>query len=481
VTISLDLLEEAKMAKFTIVDPVTRIEGHMKVDVSIEQVRGENKVVDVACSGTLFRGFEVLLKGRDAWDAPVLTSRICGVCPVSHSMASVNALEKAQGLVPSPNGRIMRNLVLGSNFIQSHILHFYLLAFFDFVRGPAAAPWTPAWEVDMRDGLDALLSHLPQSLEARRRAHEMGAVFGGRMPLPHTYIPGGITAVPTTEMVESFRGHLSWLKQFIQGIYIPDVERIGTVYGDYFSIGEGCRNFLAFGVFELDETGEERLFKSGLGRVKAPGKTWHLDPARITESVAYSWYDDAAEGLAPEVGQTLAVDPLTKEDAYSWLKAPRYARTPFEVGPLARMWVNGNYRRGASVMDRHLARAQETLLIAQAMDSWLDEIEIGQSVVSEEMPSADGTGVGLTEAPRGALGHWVEIGAGRINHYQIITPTCWNASPRDSRGVMGPMEQAIKGLSVTDPDKPVEVLRVIHSFDPCLSCAVHVLRPGSRP
>lgn len=469
------------MAKFVIVDPVTRVEGHMKVEVTIDQVQGQSRVVDVACSGTLFRGFEVLLRGRDAWDAPVLTARICGVCPVSHSMASVMALENAMGVLPASNGRILRNLVLASNFLQSHILHFYLLAFFDFVKGPQAAPWAPAWEVDMRGGLSELLEHLPSALQARRNAHEMGAIFGGRMPLPHTYLPGGITAVPSRDMVESFRNKLASVRDFIEDFYLPDVERIAELYPDYFGVGVGCRTFLGFGVFELDETGRNRLLPGGLGKAGFPARKWALDPSRITESVAYSFYEDSTEGLPPALGETLAKDPLLKENAYSWLKAPRYGKIPCEVGPLARMWVAGKYRRGASVMDRHLARAKEARLIAGAMEEWLDQIEIGAPVHSDQVYQQGGLGIGLTEAPRGALGHWAEILNGGIKHYQIITPTCWNASPRDKRGILGPMEQAIMGVSVSDPERPIEVLRVIHSFDPCLSCAVHVMRPGRTP
>lgn len=466
------------MATITIVDPVTRIEGHMKVELSMDQGR----IVDAKCSGTLFRGFETLLQGREPWDAPVITQRICGVCPISHGQASVLAVEGAAGWTPPPNGRILRNLTLGANFVQSHILHFYFLAAMDYMKGPQVAPWVPAWDVDMRPNVGPIVEHFVQSaVEARRRAHEMGAVFGGKMPASHAFIPGGFTATPTAERIDRFREQLTWLLAFIRDTYIPDVESLAAAYPDYRSIGRGCENLLAYGVFKEDDFDHQKLLRAGYS---FGGQTWPEplqpgDHAQITESVAASWYEDATGGLTPAEGDTRPAYP--KEGAYSWLKAPRFQTHPFEVGPLARMWVNGDYLDGISVMDRHLARARETLKIAEAMDRWLDELILFDGVFERREPPASGVGVGMTEAPRGALGHWVEVADGRIRHYQIITPTCWNASPRDDDGTPGPMEQALIGTPVQDPDRPIEALRVIHSFDPCLSCAVHITRPDGEP
>lgn len=280
----------------------------------------------------------------------------------------------------------------------------------DYVQGPGTPPWTPAWNVDFRPGLDGVSGHLTQALEARRRAHEMGAIFGGRMPSPHTYIPGGFTSVPKSERINEFRGHLRWLIDFIRNVYIPDVETLSTIYPDYFSIGKGCRKLLAFGVFDLDESGNNKLLSGGIAKVsKRPTSVRPFFPDHITESVSYSWYDDSTDNLEPFSGVTEPIDPLNKEMAYSWLKAPRYRNRPFEVGPLARMWVNGDYRNGASVMDRHLARAYEALKVAQAMDEWLDELSPGHSVYNNHNSPVEASGIGLTEAPRGALGHWVEI------------------------------------------------------------------------
>jgi hydrogenase large subunit len=461
-------------------DPVTRIEGHMKVEVTIDSVGGRMQVTDAKCTGTLFRGFESLLQGRNPWDAPVLTQRICGVCPTSHGLASVMAIEAAAARKAPVNARVLRNLVLGADFIHSHILHFYLLSAFDYVKGLDSAPWTPAWDIDIRaDASSGIVGHLGQAIEARRRAHEMGAIFGGKMPLSHAYIPGGFTAVPTGAQISLFRNHLSRLIDFIQGVYIPDAEELSSLYPDYHSIGKGHGNLLAYGVFDLNDAGSSRLLKRGLVYNSSPTQVQQVQTGSITESVTYSWYDNSTNNLKPTGGSTKAVYPKT--NAYSWLKAPRYNGKPFEAGPLARMWINGDYRKGVSVMDRHLARANETLKIAEAMNDWLDQLAVGGQVYSTFTTPSSGSGEGLTEAPRGALGHWITLNGGNIGNYQIVTPTCWNASPRDSQKVRGPMEQALVGTPVSDPDQPIEVLRVIHSMDPCLSCAVHMMRPGKKP
>jgi hydrogenase large subunit len=469
------------MPTITVMDPVTRIEGHLKVEVTIDTVNGQQRVTDAKCTGTLFRGFEKILLGRAPTDAPVLTQRICGVCPVSHGLAATLALEKAAGKVQPTNARLLRNLTLGANYLQSHILHFYLLSAVDYVPGPGKAPWTPAWDHDLRSDprLGAVSQHLVASIEARRRAHEMGAVFGGRMPSPHANIPGGFTSNVTAARVSAFRAQLDWLRNFIRSTYLPDAEAIAAVYSDYYSIGAGYKELLAYGVFEQSNNGTSWLLKRGTANA-AKGTTAALDLNAITEQVRNAWYADGSTNLKPAAGRTDPVYP--KGAAYSWLKAPRYSSRPFEAGPLARMWVNGDYRRGVSVMDRHLARAREAMKVADAMSTWLSQLQAGGPVFSGYSTPLSGSGVGLTEAPRGALGHWIGIGnERRITQYQIITPTCWNASPRDDRGALGPMEKALVGTPVADAERPIEALRVVHSFDPCLSCAVHVIRPDGRP
>jgi len=466
------------MATIKIVDPVTRIEGHMKIEIEIEH----NEITDARCSGTLFRGFETILVGRDPWDASVITQRICGVCPISHALASVLALDDAAGWNPPSNARILRNLTLGANFIQSHILHFYLLAAPDYVKGPQVSPWIPAWDVDIRPGLEQISTHLAtNALSARRKAHEMGAIFGGKMPASHAIIPGGFTANPTAEGIDLFLKYLQWLISFIRTRYIPDVKLLAQVYDDYLSVGEGCGNLMAFGVFKEDDAGQNNLFEGGYleagqTAVQALDET---DSEYITESVTRSWYEDSTNGLSPVNGKTKPLYP--KNNAYSWLKAPRLHGSPVEVGPLARMKVNAYYNGGISVMDRHVARANETLKIALAMKRWLQELVLGEPVFDGYEAVTNGSGIGMSEAPRGALGHWIGISNGKISHYQVITPTCWNASPGDEEDIPGPMEQALIGTPVQDPERPIEALRVVHSFDPCLSCAVHVMKPKGEP
>lgn len=470
------------MANKIIIDPVTRLEGHLKVEVTADLVGGQQRVIDAKVSGTLYRGFEKLLVGRNPLDAQHLTQRICGVCPVSHSLAAVTALDAACKVTVPDNARLMRNLVLGANFIQSHVLHFYHLTLPDFIKGPDMPPWQPSWSTDRR--FDAattskFVSNYLKALDIRRKAHEMGAIFGGRMPHPPTYLPGGFTEVPSSAQISKFKTYLNEIISFINNIYMPDIQNIASVYNDYHTIGKGPGNLMAFGVFDLNTTGSSKLLKRGIA-MNGSTNIGTVDTGMITEHVKYSWYSDSTDGLNPEVGITTAQYPKT--DAYSWLKAPRYQGEPIEVGPLARMWVNGDYRNGISALDRHRARALETKKIAEAMKTWVSQIVIGKPVFNQFSVPPIAEAYGLTEAPRGVLGHWVEINGGKLSRYQIITPTCWNASPRDKKGTLGPIEQALIGTPVENVNEPVELMRVIHSFDPCLSCAVHIvsLKEGTR-
>ncbi len=464
------------MATFTVIDPVTRIEGHMKIEVSIDASQGVQQVVDANVCGTLFRGFEKLLIGRDPMDAQHITQRICGVCPISHAMAAVVTLDKISRTKIPLNGLMLRNLVMGANFVESHILHFYLLSALDYIDGPAMRPWLSTWSIDRRFDkatTDVLIGHYIKAIEMKRKGQEAAAVFCGKIPHSPAYIPGGFTNAPTQEQITLFNSYLTELIDFVNNIYIPDAEALAATYNDYFSIGRGYGNLLAYGCFDEDVAGKKKLFTPGFVlngalKKKAPVMT------KISEHVKNSWYADSTTNLNPKAGITEPLYP--KGDAYSWLKAPRYVKNPMEVGPLARMWMTGDYQDGISVMDRQVARAYEAKKIAEAMARWVSTVNLAAPVYKKDTVPAKGTNYGLTEAPRGALGHWVKIAGGKIASYQIITPTCWNCSPRDDAGQMGPMEKALIGTVVQDPDKPVEVLRVIHSFDPCLDCAVHVMR-----
>ena len=464
------------------IDPVTRIEGHLKVDVEVDTVGGVQQVTGVRTCGTLFRGFEKVLEGRDPRDAAIITSRICGVCPTSHAQAAVLALEDATGMaVPGP-ARILRNLVHGACYLESHILHFYLLSLPDYIQGLGMPPWTPGFEMDRRvdkASADLFLNHYLEAITLRRRCHEIGALFGGKLPHTPSYIAGGFTAVPSQPNLDAFGAGLDEILNFISTRYLPDVERLSSLYSDYFFIGRGYGNLLAYGAFELDNTNTNKLF--GAGRiVNGEGSVLPMNAAAITEDVTHSWYQNADNNLNPAAGESNAEYPKT--EAYSWLKAPRYGGVPYECGPLARMWVNGEYTNGVSAMDRIRARAFEAIKIARAMKEWHAELLAGDATVNEDWPSpkpAGLTGVGLTEAPRGALGHWLSIGNdGKIARYQVITPTCWTISPRDGANQLGPLEQALMGTPVANAVHPVEALRVIHSVDPCLDCATHVMVAG---
>lgn len=467
------------MATTITVSPMTRVEGHLDIEVTVEAVGGVQQVIDAKAAGQMFRGFERILVGRDPRDAVQLTQRICGVCPISHGMASSLALEAAFAVTPAENGRIVRNLVLGANYIQSHILHFYHLAAPDYINTDGIldmSPWRPHLTApDMITGSTAaaLVGNYLKGLEMRRKAHQMGAIFGGHMPCAVNFVPGGATKPVTAADIAAFRTLLTELRAFVSNVMLADGEALLSVFANYADIGKGCGNLLAYGVFDLNSAGTSKLLARGRYTNGAYGT---VDTTQIREYVSRSWYTANSGDRPPANGVT---EPAPdKAGAYSWVKAPRYQGIVHEVGPLARMWVNGDYRYGISAMDRIVARALEAEKVANAMDGWLDQLVPGGPVYTHKAPPATGAGIGLTEAPRGALGHWAQIGNSRLAQYQVVTPTGWNASPMDDGGQHGAMEQALIGTPVRDLQNPIELLRVVHSFDPCLSCSVHLVRPG---
>lgn len=449
-------------------DPVTRLEGHLKVSAVINE---DGRVSEAATAGNLFRDFENILRNRGARDAALLTQRICGVCPISHAIAAAKAVEAAVGFEPAAQAVLLRNLIQGSNFIASHVLHFYHLASMDFARGPAMSPWSPHYDQDLRltpAQNEQVAQGYLEALQVRRKAHEMGALLAGKLPHAASILPGGVTTIPTAQDLARFGALLQEIQRFVHDFYRRDLTTIAAAYPEYADIGAGPGNFLSFGLFG-DRT---PLLPAG---VFLDGRAEPLDLAAIREDVARSWY--APEGAAhPTQGTTEPA--FGKEGAYSWIKAPRYRGLPMETGPLARAWVAGTYRRGTSVMDRHWARLLETERIIAAMREWLQSVNPGVSAYTHLADRQSGSGVGLTEAPRGALGHWTTLADGLVMHYQILTPTCWNCSPRDSTGRPGPLEQALAGVQVSNTERPVELLRIVHSYDPCTACAVHVMEPG---
>jgi ferredoxin hydrogenase large subunit/hydrogenase large subunit len=514
------------MAATIRLSPLTRIEGHLAIQTEVEPAadrQGElvHRIAKAQCQGEMFRGFETILEGRDPLDAQQIVQRICGVCPISHALASIRAQEMAYGIRPSPNGRLLQNLVLAADTLQSHLLHFYQLALVDFVdvtalaqytggdetlrglkawlvqggekatnAGISAGPLLPRWEGRYLadSALNAtLLAHYAQSLEVRRAAHEMGAVFAGRLPHSTSLVPGGCTQSPTAERITAYRQRLQRLRDFIERTWLPDVIAIAQAFPQYWQIGAGYGHLLSFGSFEYNDEGQ-RLLPAGTW---TGGKWEPLDPQAIAEDVRFSWF--ASNGKShPTRGQTRP-DPR-KAEAYSWIKAPRYRELPMEVGPAARVLVSYHSpgawpgkgdvdqllerlkvgpERLLSVLGRLACRALEAGWIAKEAERWLARLDQNGPPAQEFKRAKSGAGVGLVEAPRGALGHWLTIEGGTIKHYQCVVPTAWNCSPRDAAGQAGPIEKALEGLEVADPTQPLEAGRVVRSFDPCLACAVH--------
>ncbi len=507
-----------------VIDPITRIEGHLKVEVMVEN----GEVKEAKSEGTLYRGLELIMKGRDPRDAQRITQRICGVCPTSHSIAATLNLDSAFGIADKipDNGRLIRNLILGAAHIADHILHFYHLTALDYVdiakvanydgsnpvlnsvksfieRGELA-PFVPRYEGDYRLSDEAnqqAAAHYVEALNMRRKGQEMLSIFGGKMPHNMAVVPGGVTEVPTVDKIASFLWRLNELRDFIDNVYIPDVIMVAEAYGDYAEIGVGCRNLLSYGSFDLDGqnpdlTKRERLLKQGT--VSADLRWQSLDTDKITEQVRHSWYADSTSGRKPAEGETKP--EMRKDGAYSWVKSPRYDGKVHEVGPLARIAVT--YASGEpkvkslvdsalarlkagpdalfSVLGRHLARALYTKLVADQMGEWLLQIKPGEPVYTAYTIPEESRGMGLVDAARGALGHWIEIKDKKIANYQCVVPSTWNMSPRDDEGQPGPLEQALTGIKIADDQNPFEVVRIVRSFDPCLACAVHLVTPKGQ-
>ncbi len=460
------------------IDPVTRIEGHLKAEVEVK----DGKVVDAKISGGMYRGFEQILVGRDPRDATQITQRICGVCPTAHATASALALDDAFGVELTDNGRIARNLILGANFLQSHILHFYHLAALDYVNGPDTAPFIPRYaKNDVRlpkDLNDVGVGQYLEALEIRKICHEMVALLGGKMPHVQGIVVGGATEIPTREALNAYTERFKKVKEFVFNKYIPLIYTLAGPYGDLLKTGVGHKNLVSWGVFQLDAKGNT-LLKPG---VYTNGKDYPVDPNMIKEYVKYSWFNDSTTGLNPKVGKTLP-EP-EKAGAYSFIKAPRYNGKPHEAGPLARMWATnpelskaGQDALGVkklrdigdacfSILGRHVARAEEAGLVALAVEQWLAAAQPGkETFVPAQIPES-AEGLGMTEAPRGALLHYVNIKDKKIFNYQVTSATIWNANPRDDMGQRGPIEESLIGVPVPDVENPVNVGRLIRSYDP---------------
>ncbi|MFZ5986065.1 MAG: nickel-dependent hydrogenase large subunit [Bacillota bacterium] len=456
-----------------IIDPITRLEGHLKLEVELDS---NNVVTSAKSAGVMFRNFENMLNGRVPKDAAFLTQRICGVCPVPHAIASAKAVEKIKAFNPPMQALLIRNIILGAEHINSNITHFYHLSVMDYIKGPAMSPWIPGYDSDYRFTqveTDALVNNYVKALEMRRKALELGAIFAGKMPHAANIVPGGVTARPSSTDINNAKTYINELKTFITTTYQSDVNALTSKYSDYYNVGKGYGNLICYGAFDTNTSGG-KLFPAG---TVSNSVVDTFSEANIKEFNKYSYYSSPT-GQDPSAGTT--TPSYGKSGAYTWIKAPRYNNTPYEAGPLARTWISGDYKRGVSVMDRHMARYIETSKLTDNILSWLNSLSTGVSGYTEIGTPTSGSGAGLTEAPRGAIGHWISIASSKISKYQIITPTCWNASPMDDSGNFGPIEKSIIGTKVANPAQPVELLRIVHSFDPCLGCAVHVISPEGQ-
>jgi len=558
------------MAQRIVVDPITRIEGHLRIDAEVEGGR----IRKAWSSGQMWRGIEVILQGRDPRDAWLFTQRICGVCTTVHGLASVRTVENALGLEIPMNAQYVRNLILALHALHDHIVHFYVLTALDWVDvvsalkadpnktatlagslsdwpgnspqrfkavqekvkalvesgqlGPFAnAYWGhPAMTLPPEANLMAV-SHYLDALDYQRKACEAYAILGSKNPHIQTLAVGGVSLAinPDNEATLNME-RLYWIKQlaeevrdFVQQVYLPDVIAVGALYKDWLPYGAGVTNYLAVPDMPLDGKGERfdlpggTIFDGDLSTTRAI--TGFNDPYfrdNVVESIARSWYQGDWTKHPYEEETVPAYTDFQDDGKYSWMKAPRFQGRPMQVGPLAQVLVGYalgheltrkhvddalarvNALAGAKVgpevlhstLGRILARAVRASMLADlALKHWsllVDNIGRGDLAIINppEFPLGEQRGFGFHEAPRGALSHWIVIQDGRIKNYQCVVPSTWNAGPRDDRGREGPYEASLVGNPIAEPERPLEVLRTVHSFDPCIACAVHMLDPGGR-
>ena len=553
------------MAQRIIVDPVTRIEGHLRIDVETDK----GAVTKAWSSGQMWRGIENILQGRDPRDAWLFTQRICGVCTTVHALTSVRAVENALNLEIPINAQYIRNLVMSIHALHDHIVHFYVLSALDWVDVVAALQADPAKTAQLADSLSEwpgnsvsrfkavkakiqglvdsgqlgpfangywghpamilppeanlmAVAHYLEALDYQRKANEALAIISGKTPHIQNLSVGGVTAAinpeqeATLNMERLYRVKLlvEEVRTFIHQVYLPDVIAVGALYKDWLPYGAGITNYLAMPDMVLDTKGTKfdlpggTIMNGDLATAKA--FTSFTDPYfrdNVAECVARSWYEGDWTKHPYEENTFPAYTDFDENSRYSWLKAPRFQGEPMQVGPLAQVlfgyatghaltkqYVDNVLQRinslaGAtlgpealhSTLGRHVARAVRAAVLADlALNHWqllVDNIGRGDLAIFNKptFPKGEQRGFGFHEAPRGALSHWIIIENGRIKNYQCVVPSTWNAGPRDDKDKPGPYEAALVGNPVADPEKPLEILRTIHSFDPCIACAVHML------
>jgi hydrogenase large subunit len=542
-------------------------------------------ITQASSSGTMVRGIEIILKGRDPRDAWAFAQRICGVCTLVHGIASVRAVEDALKYTIPVNAQLIRNLMIATQFVHDHVMHFYHLHALDWVDVVSAlkadpkatstlaqsistyARSSPGYFAEVQSRVKALVesgqlgvfanaywgnalyklppeanlmavAHYLDALAWQRQIIQVQTIFGGKNPHPNVLVGGAPAAISvhtgagtgTTAVnlvgLQKVAELIDQMRSFVDEVYLPDVLAIASFYKDWFKTGEGTGNFLTYGDFPALGSQDPKTFLVPRGAILGRDLT-HIQEVDLTaeggiqEFVAHSWYDYSGgkdTGLHPYQGETQLnysgpqppYQHLDTSASYSWLKSPRWKGNAMETGPLARvlmLYASGHEPTKElagkalaqldlplealfSTMGRTAARALECKILADAMPQWYEglmaNIKAGDVRTFNETlwdPSTwprHAQGVGFLEAPRGSLAHWIVIDEGKISNYQAVVPTTWNAGPRDAAGAEGPYEAALKGQSVKDPKQPLEILRTIHSFDPCLACAVHVIDPDGE-
>jgi hydrogenase large subunit len=565
------------MSKRVVVDPITRIEGHLRVEAMLDD-RGI--IGDAISSGTMWRGIEVILQGRDPRDAWAFCERICGVCTTVHALASVRAVENAIGITVPKNADIIRNIMELTQYVQDHVIHFYHLHALDWVdvvsalkADPAATAtlaqkvsphWptsTPGYYSDVAATLKKFVesgqlgifqnaywghpayklppeanlmavAHYLEALKWQKEIVKIHTVFGGKNPHPH-YLVGGVASAINLqgdnainmERLNMVHDLILEARQIVEGLYIPDLLAIASFYPEWTTYGGGLGSYMAYGDIPENGIGDPAHFRFPRGVIlnKNLAEVLPLDPAdtnQIQEEVAHSWYKypDGKKALHPYDGHTepnyTGPKPpyaqLDENGGYSWVKSPRWKGHAVEVGPLARVLIGFASGRAEykdvvtealgrlkltpaalfSTLGRTAARGLETRLAAKWLldeyDRLIANLKAGDTTTADtklwdpKTWPADCKGFGCEEAPRGALGHWIHIRDQKIANYQIVVPSTWNASPKDAQGQRGAYEAALIGTPMADPKRPVEILRTIHSFDPCLACATHVISPDGE-
>ncbi|MCF7983553.1 MAG: nickel-dependent hydrogenase large subunit [Thiohalocapsa sp.] len=568
------------MSARVVVDPITRIEGHLRIEA---QMNG-GIIEDAFSSGTMVRGIETIVQGRDPREVWAFSQRICGVCTLVHGLAAVRAVEDALDWKIPPNAELIRNLMVGSQYVHDHVMHFYHLHALDWVDVVSAlkadpkatselaqsiggsAKSSPGYFSDVLKKLKSFvdngqlgifangywghpayrlppeanlmaLAHYLDALAWQRDVSELHAIFGGRNPHPNMCVGGmpcaisldsGKQAGTALDVVglERVRNTIAKMQEFVHQVYVPDTLAIAGYYKDWFNRGEAVGNFMCFGDFPAKGFGDADSYMIPAGVILNRDLS-HIEPVdldaegEIQEFVSRAWYDYAEgkdAGLHPYKGETefayTGPEPpykqLDVDNQYSWLKSPRWRGKAMEVGPLARMlmlYASGDEQATTmvdstlaqlelpidalySTMGRTAARALETAIMVDALSGWYDNllanIKAGDTKTFNEQYWDPRTwpqrsqGVGHMEAPRGALGHWIVIEDGKTANYQAVVPSTWMAGPRDAQNQKGPYEAALAGHTLHDPDQPIEILRTIHSFDPCIACAVHLTDPNGE-